>query len=111
LAKVACSDLTARYKSGYSTVFAFIALGVSVPLDLVLIPRMGIQGAAIVSSVAYIVDAGLLLAALRHELKVSWKKLLVPTHAEFESYQQAWWRYRSWRRSVTIPAAGASGPS
>jgi len=111
MAKVACADLTARYKTGYSTVFAFIALGVSVPLDLVLIPRMGIQGAALTSSVAYIVDAGLLLAALRYELKVSWKSLLVPSTADFEFYRLAWLRYRSWLRSALLPAAGEGEPS
>ena len=111
MAKVACADLTARYKTGYSTVFAFIALGVSVPLDLVLIPRMGIQGAALTSSVTYIVDAGLLLAALRYELKVSWKSLLVPSMADFEFYRLAWLRYRSRLRSAPLPAAGAGEPS
>ena len=111
MAKVACADLTARYKTGYSTVFAFVALGVSVPLDLVLIPRMGIQGAALTSSVAYIVDAGLLLAALKYELKVRWKSLLVPSMADFEFYRLAWLRYRSWLRSALPPAAGAGEPS
>jgi O-antigen/teichoic acid export membrane protein len=110
LAKVASPYLTVRYKSGYSTVFAFIALGVSVPLDLVLIPRMGIQGAALASSAAYLTDAVLLLAALKYEMKVSWRSLFKPSRAEFESYRCAWVRYRSWFRSATFPVARAGRP-
>ncbi len=107
LAKVACADLLGRSKVEYSTVIAIIALGVSVALDLVLIPRMGIQGAALTSSAAYITDAAFLLWALKYELKVSWKSLLVPSAADFVLYRQAWVNCSSWLRSVSLPATGA----
>jgi O-antigen/teichoic acid export membrane protein len=113
LAKVACSDLTARFKSGYSTVFAFIAFGVCLPLDIILIPRMGIRGAALASSVAYLTDAVLLLFALRHETKVTWKSLFVPSYEDLVSYRQAW--QGSWLRLRSLilawSDARAGGPS
>jgi O-antigen/teichoic acid export membrane protein len=113
MAKVTCSDLTARFKSGYSTVFAFIAFGVCLPLDIVLIPRMGIQGAALASTGAYLTDAVLLLFALRHETKVSWRSLFVPSYEELLSYRQAslgcWLRLRSFILASSDARAG--GPS
>jgi stage V sporulation protein B len=111
LAKVVAADLTARSKTGYSTVFAIISLGISVPLDWFLIPRMGIQGASLTSSVAYTTDAILFLAALKHVLKVSWKTLLVPSEQDFELYRQVFTRGRCWVRSVFIPLAGTEGSS
>jgi O-antigen/teichoic acid export membrane protein len=111
LAKVASADLAARSKTGYSTIFAIIALAVSVPLDLLLIPRMGIRGASLTSSVVYATDTVLLLAALKHVLKVTWKTLLVPSAADFELYRQGWAQGRSWVRSVLVPVPRAGESS
>ena len=58
-------------------------------LDLVLIPRFGINGAAMASSAAYFANAALLLTALKRELGVDWAMLLVPTGAELRQYHQA----------------------
>lgn len=106
LGKVGCADLAARGKTGYCATFAFVALAVTIVLDFVLIPRMGIRGAALASSAAYFTDAALILAALRRELKVSWRMLLVPSTADFVSYRQAWTLCRQW-----LPwASAASAP-
>jgi len=90
LGKVMSVDLAARSKPELSSIFAFCALAVTLVLDVALIPRMGIQGAALASSAAYFLDTALLAIALKRELKVTWAFLLVPTRAEFASYQQAW---------------------
>jgi O-antigen/teichoic acid export membrane protein len=92
--KVAAADLAGRGKTGYSTTFAFVALAVTVVLDLILIPRFGIRGAALASSAAYFTDAVLLVIALKHELKVPWTALLLPSLAEFRPYYQLWIRFR-----------------
>jgi stage V sporulation protein B len=105
LGRVAASDLAGRGKSGYSSVFSIIALVVTVILDLLLIPRLGIQGAALASSAAYITNSTLLLTALRHELKIGWNSLLIPTFADLASYQLVWSRFRLWMR----PAAALPG--
>jgi O-antigen/teichoic acid export membrane protein len=106
LGRVAASDLSGRGKSGYSSVFSVNALVVTVVLDLLLIPRIGINGAAIASSVAYSTNAVLLLAALRYELKVSWRTLLLPGRQEWASYSRAWARLRAW---LGTPAPVPSG--
>jgi len=105
LGRVGVSDLAGRGKNGYSSVFSITALIVTVLLDLLLIPRMGIWGAAVASSAAYSTNALLILCALKYELKVTWSALLVPTYSELTSYGQTWSNLREWiRRFVTMPS-------
>jgi len=95
LAKVASSDLAARHKTGYASAFGIVALVVTVALDFLLIPRIGINGAAIASSAAYLVNTVLLLAALKRLLGVSWSDLLIPRASELAAYQTALGKIRS----------------
>jgi O-antigen/teichoic acid export membrane protein len=104
LGKVMSADLAARGKPEYSSIFAFVSLAVTIILDFALIPRMGIKGAALASSAAYLVDSVLLAIALKHILHVTWKSLLVPTVSEFAAYQQAWLRCMTWFRQATASA-------
>ncbi len=104
--KVGVSDLAGRGKSGYSSVFSISALVVTVALDLLLIPRLGIQGAALASSVAYLTNTILVLAALKYELKVGWRALLLPTFAEMSAYRRAWSSFRGWIRPAAALPTG-----
>ena len=92
LAKVGCSDLAGRGKNGYSSIFAITCLVLTVFLDWILIPRVGILGAALASSIAYFLDSVLVLIAVRYELRVTWKDMLVPTKQDFANYKSAWQR-------------------
>jgi O-antigen/teichoic acid export membrane protein len=109
LAKVMCADLAARGKPEFSSIFALVGLCVTVALDLFLIPRMGIQGAALASSIAYFTNAALIAITLKHQLKVRWKSLFVPSFAEFAQYGQVWNRFKAsvWPN----PAAATTGHS
>lgn len=53
LNKVVCSDLIGQGMPQYATYSAFLSLGLTVALDLILIPTHGITGAAIASSLSY----------------------------------------------------------
>lgn len=90
LGKVAASDLAGRHKTGYASVFGIISLLVTVALDLLLIPRMGISGAALASSAAYFTNGILLLIALKKELSVKWATFFVPSREELLQYKSAW---------------------
>jgi O-antigen/teichoic acid export membrane protein len=105
LAKVASSDLAARHKTGYASAFGMAALVVTVSLDFLLIPLMGINGAAIASSAAYLVNTVLLLAALKRLLRVSWGDLLIPQGGELVAYRTALSKIRSriWVAASTTP--------
>ena len=90
LAKVSASDLAGRGKTGYASFFGVAGFVVTVVLDFALIARWGIRGAAVASSLAYFVTGILFLAALRHELKVGWRELLVPSRMELLRYKGVW---------------------
>jgi peptidoglycan biosynthesis protein MviN/MurJ (putative lipid II flippase) len=87
-------------------VFAIIALAVTIALDFLLIPRLGIQGAALASTAAYSTNAILILAALKHELRIAWKKLLLPTNEDLAVYKHAWSRLKDWSRQATAMPSG-----
>lgn len=90
LAKVSAADLAGREKTAYASYFGVAGFVATVALDLALIPRWGIQGAAMASSAAYLVTGILFLVALRHELRVGWRELLVPSRGELLRYKEAW---------------------
>ncbi len=103
------ADLAARGKPGYSSIFRLFRWRSRLLLDFALIPRFGIQGAAIASSVAYLVDSVLLVGKLREITGVAWSDLLLPRRAEFVMYQQSWTRCKAWLRPA--PAGGFGGVS
>jgi O-antigen/teichoic acid export membrane protein len=98
MAKVASSHLTGRGKTGRNSVFAGVAVLVTLGLDLLLIPRFGIAGAAVASSVSYVINGALLLIILRKELRASWPAMFVPSRVELLRYKSAWARVLAWSR-------------
>jgi O-antigen/teichoic acid export membrane protein len=108
LAKVMSADLAARGKPEYSSICSFVALAVTVALDFTLIPRMGIRGAALASSIAYLVHTVLVAIAIKRVLGVNWKLLLMPSYDEWAVYKQAWLRLKLWLRSAAIGPASVN---
>jgi len=98
VSKVMCADLLARGVPEYATMFAFVSLVVTVVLDLLLIPRMGIQGAALASSAAYLTNSVLVALILKRKLKVTWKALYLPSRTELTPYREVWSRLSTWVR-------------
>lgn len=107
LCKVMCSDLAARGKPEFSSICAFVSLVVTVVLDFELIPRMGIQGAALASSVAYLVDTALIALALKRVLNVRWESLFIPSRGEWAIYKDTWLRFRQWLNPVAVRSQAA----
>jgi len=66
--KVLGNEITGRGKPIISTIADSISLAVNIPLNLLLIPKMGISGAALASTVSYSMAAIAILAAF---LKIS----------------------------------------
>jgi O-antigen/teichoic acid export membrane protein len=65
VAVVLAHDLAGRGLPEYNSVVAFLSLMVTVPLDLILIPKWGASGAAIASSIAYTVTFVFSVAAFK----------------------------------------------
>jgi Na+-driven multidrug efflux pump len=88
ISKVLSSHLTGRGKPIYSTRAALIALGVNIPLNFWLIPKWGISGAAFASTIAYFIQA---LVVLMYFVKVSRNKVydtLVIKREDFTAYRR-----------------------
>jgi O-antigen/teichoic acid export membrane protein len=107
LAKVACSDLAGRGKNGYSSASAFVCFGATALLDWLLIPRMGILGASLASSISYTLDAALILIALQYETHVGWKQLFLPARADWEAYRRMSVRLRHFMTTLLYRRAGS----
>jgi len=75
--KVLTADLAGRGKPQFGTYASFVSLGVNVPLNLWLIPKWGISGAAFASSVAYIIATIVVIIAFVKISKRSWSDILL----------------------------------
>ncbi|MCP4607832.1 MAG: hypothetical protein GY845_03850 [Planctomycetes bacterium] len=73
VSKIFTADLAGRGKPEYGTLAALISLAVNIPLNIYLIPRWGIAGAAFASTVAYCLVTLISLIAF---LKISGNSLL-----------------------------------
>jgi O-antigen/teichoic acid export membrane protein len=103
VAKVMAADLTARGKPEYNSMIAIASAALTVLLDFALIPRMGIRGAALASSITYLLQTIMIGTALKSVIKVSWKTLLIPSYAELVHYRDAVSRAKAWLTSAIAP--------
>jgi O-antigen/teichoic acid export membrane protein len=107
VAKIMCADLAGRKKGYFASIFAFVSFLLTLCLDFTLIPKRGINGAAMASSISYIFNSMLLATVLKRELRVQWKDLFVPQRAELVVYWRAWSKFRS--RFSTTPVSAPAG--
>ena len=80
------SDLGGRGRPGLSSKLAALAAGVTVVLDLALIPPLGVMGGAIASVCAYTTFGIASLIALHRTSSIPIRELVVPKRADFLLY-------------------------
>jgi len=95
LGKVIGADLTGREMNSHMVISSFVGFVFTLLLDLFLIPRMGIQGAALASSIAYFAGGGYLLIVIKRELKAPWRSLFLPSLADLTAYVRLWQQLRT----------------
>ncbi len=95
LGKVIGADLTAREMNSHNVISSLVGFVFTFLLDLLLIPRMGIRGAALASSIAYFAGGAYLLIVIKHVLKVPWSSLLIPSRVDLTAYVQFWQQLRA----------------
>jgi O-antigen/teichoic acid export membrane protein len=61
ICKVLCNEMTGRGKPIINVIASAISLSINIPLNFVLIPRMGMIGAAIATSTSYLVTSIIVL--------------------------------------------------
>jgi stage V sporulation protein B len=109
LSKVICSDLTGRGLNVHTAVSSYIGLAFTLGLDWLLIPRMGIQGAALASSIAYLLATAYLLVVIQRELRSPFSGLFIPSKEDFLVYHRAWtsFRARFWPENASTGFPGS----
>ena len=94
-AKVLSADLAGRGKPQIGSYAAFTSLAINVPLNLYLIPKWGICGAAFASSVAYIVATLIVIIAFVKISRKSWLETLLIRKQDFRDYRNLLLKLRS----------------
>lgn len=94
------SDLNGRGRPEVSAISSFVALVVTIILDVVLIPRYGIVGAAVASTCAY--AAAFVVAGIwfMHSSVLSWKEVFIFRPSDFRYYLTMLSKTRSVMRSA-----------
>ena len=85
--KILTADLAGRGKPQFGTYAAFVSLAVNIPLNLWLIPKWGISGAALASSVAYITATLIVIAAFVKISNTSWMVIFLFKKYDLQDYK------------------------
>ncbi len=86
--KMIAADLLARGLPRLTLYGAGINFVINIVLNVLLIPRMGINGAALSSTISYTVGAAAILFFYCRESGASWKELLVLKKTDFEQLKK-----------------------
>jgi len=86
-AKTLTADLAGRGKPQFGTYASIISLAINIPLNLLLIPKWGISGAAFASSIAYIVATIVVIIFFNKISKKHWKDILITKKSDFKYYK------------------------
>ncbi|GAB4373778.1 MAG: flippase [Calditrichia bacterium] len=81
--KVLSAELSGRGKPHYAMISSLLTLLLNVVLNIILIPRYGIVGAALASSLSYSAAAGLFLWFYKRETGISLKDVLFIKRSDF----------------------------
>ncbi|MGH9464591.1 MAG: oligosaccharide flippase family protein [Thermoanaerobaculia bacterium] len=90
---------TSRGKQGINAATQVVSCIVNVGLNLWLIPRSGIAGAAVASLISYTLETLLIAAAFRRRTQLGLVAMLVPRRGDLALYRRLavdWLRRRAW---------------
>jgi len=102
ICKVLSNELAGRGKPIINAVVAGISLGVNIPMNLLLIPRMGIAGAALASTISYSVSAVVTLVAFMRISGNGWFDTLIIKVEDVRLYASLFARVGNRIRTVAI---------
>jgi len=81
-------SFSSRNRQGMSILACVVALVFNVALNLVLVPRYGVSGAALAVSAAYAVEGLVILAAFVHDSELAWHKAVFPRREDLVYYRR-----------------------
>jgi Na+-driven multidrug efflux pump len=86
-AKTLTADLAGRGKPQFGTYASFISFAINIPLNIYLIPKWGISGAAFASSVAYIIATVIVIIAFINISGKSLFDIVLIKKQDFQDYK------------------------
>ena len=96
VSKIFAADLSGRGRPQYATYASMSSLISNVFLNLILIPRLGIGGAAIASSISYTIASIILFLAFINVSRIPWKDTLFLKSSDFSNYKKFIFSNRLW---------------
>lgn len=87
IAKVLSNEIAGRGKPIINTYIAIISIAVNVPLNLILIPKIGIVGSALASSISYTITTIVVLSTFLKLSKSSLNETLILKKQDIEIYK------------------------
>jgi O-antigen/teichoic acid export membrane protein len=103
IGKVVVAELLARERIGWIVWISGIATVVNIIGNIVLMPRMGISGAAFASTLSYSVMSVAVAYFYVIETHVPWT-LLLPRPSDLKAYRKLWSKYRAERDDAAVIA-------
>jgi O-antigen/teichoic acid export membrane protein len=105
--KVLTRNYTSRNRQQVSVLVAGMALVLNVILNLYMIPRFGVLGAAFASLLSYTVSAIVLLLVFKNETGIPLPHILFIRRTDLIRYGEAWARFRIWLARRQRPEGSA----
>jgi O-antigen/teichoic acid export membrane protein len=93
--KVLCGDLAGRGKPGYAMMSSVIGLVVNIPCCYFLIPKWGINGAAVASSISYSISAIIVIIAFSRLTLTPYIDFLAIKSEDLDAYKAILRRMRN----------------
>lgn len=93
---VLAADLAARGKPEFAVYSSFACLIVDTTLNFILIPKWGVSGAALASSISYLVDTLIFLVAFLKISKKSLSEVLLIKKEDFQDYLKIFSNLKEW---------------
>ncbi|MBN2070200.1 MAG: polysaccharide biosynthesis C-terminal domain-containing protein [Candidatus Krumholzibacteriota bacterium] len=84
ISRIVSNDLLARGHPAVNMTAGGVALVINIISNIILIPKMGISGAALSTSISYSIQLAVLLASFRRITGVGMKDLLIPRYEEMK---------------------------
>ena len=89
ISNVLCNEMAGRGKPIVGTIAAGASLAVNIPLNLLLIPRIGVSGAALAAGISYTLTTLVVLVAFLRISKNSWVDTILLKREDLKIYTGA----------------------
>ncbi len=85
MAKILGNNFSGRGRVGTNGAVSALALALNITLNIILIPRMGIRGAALSSTISYSTATFILIYLFAKQAKIKWTRVVFPDKSDIKN--------------------------